>query len=110
MGRSQVLLLFKPVEKRVEAPRTDSVSVLGKLLDHAKAEDRSFDRMMENVKPDQAEYKSRSAAGAVASDFGFDTRLVSHVSECRLEDDLCVHINAPLLPKSVDHDANMACK
>src|ERR1700730_1289011 len=52
-GRSQVPLLFKPLEERIQAPWTDAVAVPGKLLDHAQAEHRPLNCMMKNVEPDQ---------------------------------------------------------
>src|SRR5579863_3011938 len=52
--RSQVPLLFEALEKRIQAPRTDAVSVTRQLLDHSQTEDRTLHGVVEHMEADQA--------------------------------------------------------
>ncbi len=50
----EVAFLFEPVEKGVEAAGADTVAMAGELFDHAEAEDRFFDGMVQDVEANQA--------------------------------------------------------
>jgi hypothetical protein len=54
LGRSEVSLLFQPVQDWVQSSRTDPISVPCKLLDHAEAENRFLGRVMQDVEADKA--------------------------------------------------------
>ena len=54
LGRPQVPLPFETLEKRIQAPGTDAVSVTRQPLDHPQTEDRAFHGVVENMEPDQA--------------------------------------------------------
>jgi len=54
LGRPQVSFLFEPLEKRIQAPRTDAVSVARQLLDDPQAEDGTFHGVVKHVETDQA--------------------------------------------------------
>jgi hypothetical protein len=54
LARSQVPLLFKALEERIQAPRTDAVSVAGQFLDDSETEDRTFNGVVKHMEADQA--------------------------------------------------------
>lgn len=54
LGRPQVSLLFEALKERIQAPRTDAVSVTRQFFDHPQTEDRTFNGVVEYMEPDQA--------------------------------------------------------
>jgi hypothetical protein len=52
--RSQVPFLFQTLQERIKTSRADAISVTRQFLYHPQAEDRTFDRMVQYMKPDQA--------------------------------------------------------
>lgn len=53
----QITLFLKPLQQRIQTSGTDAVTVMSKLLDHAEAENRPFNRMVENVQADKPRIK-----------------------------------------------------
>ena len=45
-GGAKVAFLLQAMQQRIQRPRTDSVPMPRKLLDHSQAEDRFFDRVV----------------------------------------------------------------
>src|SRR5579863_6795159 len=52
--RTQVALLFEPVQEWIKRSKTDPITVPGQFLGHFHPEDRSFHGMMKNMETDQA--------------------------------------------------------
>src|ERR1035441_3182733 len=65
LGRSQVPLLLEALKKRIQAPRTDAVSMARQLLDHSQTEDRAFHGVVDHMEPDQARVQIAVGRGVV---------------------------------------------
>ena len=65
-GRTQVTLFLQSVQERVKASGANSITVTRQFLDHAKAEDRLFGSVMQDVKPDEARIKITIAPDRLA--------------------------------------------
>src|ERR1035438_2844693 len=77
LRRPQVPLPFETLEKRIEAPRTDAVSVTRQFLDHPQTEDRAFNGVVEDVEPDQARVQVTVGGGIFLIGIRFRHRITN---------------------------------